>query len=172
MHAILKEELMGVPVGQNPIGAGSPRARPPLPPPGLITDESVLQEAWRIVISRVFSRTEMVALHTCGCGSVGFLCSCERSRVTYSGTTAVAVVLTEKHIVVGNCGDSRAVLYRGGRIIPLTFDHKVIINHTFPATFARKQISLGKKLESHYARVNGYYNCMLGERDTCLELWQ
>ncbi|PIM97807.1 Serine/threonine protein phosphatase [Handroanthus impetiginosus] len=121
MHAILKEELMGLPVRNSQTGASSSRAAPS---PVLITDESALQEAWRVVITRCFWRTEMAALNTCCCGSVGLCCSCDRSAVAYSGSTAVAVVLTEKHIVVGNCGDSRAILYRGGRIIPLSFDHK------------------------------------------------
>ncbi|KAK4389124.1 putative protein phosphatase 2C 75 [Sesamum angolense] len=127
MHEILKEELMRVAMQTNPMRrAGSTSmAAPRLPPaPGLPADESLLQEAWRVVITRCFSKTEMVGLHTCGCGSVGFRCGCNRSLVAYSGTTAVAVVLTDSHIVVGNCGDSRAILYRGGRVVPLTFDHK------------------------------------------------
>ncbi|KAK6158484.1 hypothetical protein DH2020_005798 [Rehmannia glutinosa] len=113
MHEILKDELL---VG---IGASYPRGI------AAATDESVLQEWWRTILSRCYSRTEMLALHTCGCGSFGFRCRCGRGRVTFSGSTAVAVVLTENHIVVGNCGDSRAVLYRGGRVVPLTFDHKI-----------------------------------------------
>lgn len=40
------------------------------------------------------------------------------------GTTAVVVVVGSCHIVVGNCGDSRAVLSRGGNAIPLSKDHK------------------------------------------------
>lgn len=126
MHEILKEELMGAPPGRVQIGAADPWRQPP-PPPGMITDESLLQETWRIVMNRVFARVEMVGLRTCKCGSEGFRCGCgcEMSSLTYSGTTAVAVVLTENHLVVGNCGDSRAVLYRSGRIIPLSFDHKV-----------------------------------------------
>ncbi|KAI3468536.1 hypothetical protein Pfo_025199 [Paulownia fortunei] len=151
MHAILKEELMRFPMRQNQIGTSSPREPPPLPPPGITTDESVLQEAWRRVISRCFSRTEMVALHTCGCGSVGFLCGCDRSAVSYSGSTAVAVVLTEKHIVVGNCGDSRAVLYRGGRVVPLSFDHKP----DRADEKARIQASGGRVFNTDTARVEG-----------------
>ncbi|KAL0312356.1 UNVERIFIED_CONTAM: putative protein phosphatase 2C 75 [Sesamum radiatum] len=128
MHEILKEELMRVAMQPNPMRRdGSNSMAPPLrlpPAPGLPADESLLQEAWRVVMTRCFSKTEMVGLHTCGCGSVGFRCGCNRSLVAYSGTTAVAVVLTDTHIVVGNCGDSRAILCRGGRVVPLTFDHK------------------------------------------------
>ncbi|KAL8536524.1 hypothetical protein ACS0TY_011934 [Phlomoides rotata] len=108
LHAILKEELMSLAAVRQ----------------DQMEEENVLREIWRVVISRVFTKTERVALHTCVCGSVGFRCNCGRSVVSYSGTTAVVVVLTENHIVVGNCGDSRAVLYRGGNIVPLSFDHK------------------------------------------------
>lgn len=40
------------------------------------------------------------------------------------GTTAVVSVLTQRHIIVGNCGDSRAVLSRGGQAFALSKDHK------------------------------------------------
>lgn len=41
------------------------------------------------------------------------------------GSTAVVAVLSSSHIIVANCGDSRAVLYRGKEAIPLSVDHKV-----------------------------------------------
>ncbi|XP_051147734.1 protein phosphatase 2C 16-like [Andrographis paniculata] len=40
------------------------------------------------------------------------------------GSTAVVAVLCSSHIIVANCGDSRAVLYRGKEAIPLSVDHK------------------------------------------------
>jgi serine/threonine protein phosphatase PrpC len=42
----------------------------------------------------------------------------------YQGSTAVVVWITENEIIAANVGDSRAVLSRGGRAIPLTRDHK------------------------------------------------
>jgi len=45
-----------------------------------------------------------------------------------TGSTAAVVVVGEEEIVVANCGDSRAVLCRGGVAVPLSCDHKVIIN--------------------------------------------
>nr|DAD19205.1 TPA_asm: hypothetical protein HUJ06_020668 [Nelumbo nucifera] len=48
------------------------------------------------------------------------------SLKTIGSTAVVALVGTEK-VVVANCGDSRAVLSRGGVAIPLSRDHKVII---------------------------------------------
>ncbi|ONK80891.1 uncharacterized protein A4U43_C01F22900 [Asparagus officinalis] len=40
------------------------------------------------------------------------------------GSTAVVALISSSHIVVANCGDSRAVLYRGKQCIPLSDDHK------------------------------------------------
>ncbi|KAM5547314.1 protein phosphatase 2C 77 [Rosa sericea] len=40
------------------------------------------------------------------------------------GSTAVVAVVCPTHIIVANCGDSRAVLYRGRVAMPLSVDHK------------------------------------------------
>ncbi|OIV92643.1 hypothetical protein TanjilG_17994 [Lupinus angustifolius] len=40
------------------------------------------------------------------------------------GSTAAVVVVGKEEIVVANCGDSRAVLSRGGVAVPLSRDHK------------------------------------------------
>nr|UBY07280.1 NBS-LRR disease resistance protein [Dasypyrum villosum] len=41
------------------------------------------------------------------------------------GSTAVVAVVWCSHIIIANCGDSRAVLCRGKQAMPLTVDHKV-----------------------------------------------
>ncbi|KAJ8766684.1 hypothetical protein K2173_004508 [Erythroxylum novogranatense] len=41
------------------------------------------------------------------------------------GSTAVVAIVCSTHIIVANCGDSRAVLYRGKMAMPLSVDHKV-----------------------------------------------
>ncbi|KAI5020825.1 hypothetical protein ZWY2020_045713 [Hordeum vulgare] len=41
-----------------------------------------------------------------------------------AGSTAVAAVVCSSHIIVSNCGDSRAVLCRGKAPLPLSLDHK------------------------------------------------
>jgi protein phosphatase 2C family protein 2/3 len=42
----------------------------------------------------------------------------------HQGCTACVAIVTEERIVVGNAGDSRAVLSRGGYAVPLSQDHK------------------------------------------------
>lgn len=41
------------------------------------------------------------------------------------GSTAVVAIICASHIIVANCGDSRAVLYRGKEPMALSVDHKV-----------------------------------------------
>ena len=41
-----------------------------------------------------------------------------------AGSTAVVAVVTGTHVIVANCGDSRACLWRNGRCLPLSVDHK------------------------------------------------
>lgn len=41
------------------------------------------------------------------------------------GSTAVVVILCQNHLIIANCGDSRAVLCRGKEALPLSSDHKV-----------------------------------------------
>jgi serine/threonine protein phosphatase PrpC len=41
-----------------------------------------------------------------------------------AGTTAVVALLAGDHLLVANAGDSRAVLWRDGRSVPMSVDHK------------------------------------------------
>lgn len=45
-------------------------------------------------------------------------------RIERSGSTCVVVLITPSHIMCANAGDSRAILRRGGKAFPLSFDHK------------------------------------------------
>uniref|UniRef100_A0A8C7BAS9 protein-serine/threonine phosphatase n=1 Tax=Neovison vison TaxID=452646 RepID=A0A8C7BAS9_NEOVI len=47
-----------------------------------------------------------------------------RNGMDRSGSTAVGVLISPKHIYFINCGDSRAVLYRNGQVCFSTQDHK------------------------------------------------
>uniref|UniRef100_A0A7S4AQP9 protein-serine/threonine phosphatase n=1 Tax=Pseudo-nitzschia australis TaxID=44445 RepID=A0A7S4AQP9_9STRA len=48
------------------------------------------------------------------------------TRVKYerSGSTCCVVLVTPSHIICANAGDSRAILRRAGKVLPLSFDHK------------------------------------------------
>lgn len=64
-----------------------------------------------------------------------------------SGTTANCVYLVDKKIVCANAGDSRAVLFRNGVVVPLSADHKPSV----PAEEARI-VAAGCQVEN--GRVN------------------
>lgn len=123
MHVFVEEELMSVDctwdVQSVDGGSGSSYTE------GDELDE-VEEERWRRVMKRSFERMDQVALSTCACGTMGCNCGRHPIEVALGGSTAVVAVLTPDHIVVANCGDSRAVLCRGGRALPLSNDHKVL----------------------------------------------
>lgn len=106
MHKVLTEEMMAAPAG----GCGR---------------EAAVGQWWRMVMTRCFNRTDEVVLGTCECGDFGNDCKQHSMMAGYAGSTAVVAVLTADHIVVANCGDSRAVLCRDGIAMPLTVDQKV-----------------------------------------------
>ncbi|RZR87781.1 hypothetical protein BHM03_00015251 [Ensete ventricosum] len=89
----------------------------------------VEEEAWmRAAVGRSFARMDELALTSCACGKVGMPpCGCERSGIESEivGSTAAVAIVGGSRIFVANCGDSRAVLSRGGRAVPLSSDHKV-----------------------------------------------
>jgi len=47
-----------------------------------------------------------------------------KSKSIEDGSTALCLALDGSNLIVANCGDSRALLYQGGQIIPLSRDHK------------------------------------------------
>nr|XP_043618425.1 protein phosphatase 2C 51-like [Erigeron canadensis] len=68
-----------------------------------------------------------------------------------TGSTAVVAVVGDEEIVVANCGDSRAVLSRGGATLPLSNDHKP----DRPDELERIEHSGGKVIEWNGIRVLG-----------------
>ncbi|KAL5226722.1 hypothetical protein ABZP36_014987 [Zizania latifolia] len=69
---------------------------------------------WKDAMAACFARVD---------GEVGGADESDTGEQTV-GSTAVVAVVGPRRIVVANCGDSRAVLSRGGVAIPLSSDHK------------------------------------------------
>ncbi|KAK1286531.1 putative protein phosphatase 2C 8 [Acorus calamus] len=72
------------------------------------------EEMWREAIGECFAKVdEEVVMNGSRAEAEGTV-----------GSTAVVAVVGTRRIVVGNCGDSRAVISRGGVAFPLSRDHK------------------------------------------------
>ena len=53
-----------------------------------------------------------------------FVSHCKRNGTT-DGTTAIVALIQNRNIYVANAGDSRGmIVQRGGRVVPLSIDHK------------------------------------------------
>ncbi|XP_073156103.1 probable protein phosphatase 2C 24 [Henckelia pumila] len=86
------------------------------------------QKWWKKVMDRSFRRMdkEVIAWNQNVVDDETPNCRCELKSPACEavGSTAVVAVVTPDEIVVANCGDSRAVLCRNGKAIPLSIDHK------------------------------------------------
>lgn len=145
MHVLLEEELTRVCCTlDNASGSES-----------IVTGEEAVvegwQERWRGALSRCFARMDEMSLRTCSCGRLGSKCECHSLEVALAGSTAVVAVITPQHIVVANCGDSRAVLCRDRTTVPLSCDHKP----DRPDELARIGALGGRVIFVNGARVEG-----------------
>ncbi|KAD6796474.1 hypothetical protein E3N88_07370 [Mikania micrantha] len=76
----------------------------------LLAEEMVTRDNWEGLMVDSFMKMDEEVVE---CDHVGSM-----------GSTAVVAVVGDEEIVVANCGDSRAVLARGGTVVPLSNDHK------------------------------------------------
>lgn len=110
---------------------------------------------WKGVMDRSFSRMdeEVVIWGGAAGDRLNTRCRCELQtpKCEHVGSTAVVAVLGSEHIVVANCGDSRAVLCRKGAAVPLSVDHKP----DRPDEFQRIQNAGGRVIFWDGPRVQG-----------------
>ncbi|XP_037482673.1 probable protein phosphatase 2C 37 [Triticum dicoccoides] len=166
MHVILAEELAGAAAAFkfNNRQSEQPAAAPSSSSSSSWEQQQREQEweeqvAWRGALSRSFARADARAVSACACGrgstaSVPKSCSCLQSAAQKGaivGSTAVVALLVRDRLIVANCGDSRAVLSRGGVAVPLSHDHKP----DRPDEMARIKAAGGKVMYMNGARVRG-----------------
>ncbi|MBA0794710.1 hypothetical protein Gohar_019015 [Gossypium harknessii] len=91
----------------------------------LVKEELECEQQWKSAMERSFKRmdNEVIKWNE---SVVGANCRCELQSPECDavGSTAVVSIVTSDKIVVANCGDSRAVLCRKGKPVPLSSDHK------------------------------------------------
>ncbi|KAK9142285.1 hypothetical protein Syun_011685 [Stephania yunnanensis] len=83
------------------------------------------------------------------------------------GSTAAVAVICSSHIIVANCGDSRAVLYRGKESMPLSVDHKP----NREDEYARIEAAGGKVIQWNGHRVFGVLAMSRSIGDRYLKPW-
>jgi hypothetical protein len=89
------------------------------------------ENRWKKAMTSCFLRMDAevggVSGRDCDCGQAEGCAKCSIDPIAPEtvGTTAIVAVVGSCQIIVGNCGDSRAVLSRGGVAVPLSVDHKV-----------------------------------------------
>ncbi|PKA50967.1 putative protein phosphatase 2C 6 [Apostasia shenzhenica] len=83
------------------------------------------------------------------------------------GSTAVVSVICSSHIIVANCGDSRAVLCRGKQAIPLSVDHKP----NREDEYSRIEAAGGKVIQWNGHRVFGVLAMSRSIGDRYLKPW-
>jgi protein phosphatase 2C len=89
------------------------------------------QDQWKKVLTNCFQKVDdkIVGVNADNGGSNtndGSESSTEETLAPEcAGSTALVAILTQTHIIVANCGDSRAVLCRGKEALPLSTDHRV-----------------------------------------------
>ncbi|KAK1394230.1 Protein-serine/threonine phosphatase [Heracleum sosnowskyi] len=115
--------------------------------------EVVESVEWKEALEKSFGRMdeEVITCKEAVMLAAGCRCLLPSPESDAVGSTAVVALVTPDKIVVANCGDSRAVLARQGKIIPLSVDHKP----DRPDELSRIQAAGGRVIYWDGARVLG-----------------
>ncbi|OAY61169.1 hypothetical protein MANES_01G168600v8 [Manihot esculenta] len=107
---------------------------------------------WKNAMERSFRRMDKEVIEW-NQGVVVSNCRCEMQTPECGavGSTAVVAIVTPDKIIVANCGDSRAVLCRNGKPVPLSSDHKP----DRPDEWSRIQAAGGRVIYWDIPRVLG-----------------
>ncbi|KAK8679835.1 hypothetical protein V6N13_145268 [Hibiscus sabdariffa] len=91
----------------------------------LVKEELGDEKEWKGAMERSFTRMDKEVIKW-NESMEGANCRCELQSPECDavGSTAVVAIVTPDKVVVANCGDSRAVLCRNGKPVPLSSDHK------------------------------------------------
>ncbi|GLT49296.1 hypothetical protein SLA2020_228630 [Shorea laevis] len=88
-----------------------------------VANEKIWEDKIRRALRNSFERMDL-ALGTCSCDGASHICRCRPMVYNFLGSTANVAILSLHHIIVANCGHSRAVLCRAGKAVLLSSDHK------------------------------------------------
>lgn len=117
------------------------------------------QDKWREAFSKCFVKVD---------AEIGGVSGSNPSVAPETvGSTAVVAIVAPTHIIVGNCGDSRAVLCRGKVAMPLSVDHKPDREDEF----ARIEAAGGKIIQWNGSRVFGVLAMSRAIGDRYLKPW-
>uniref|UniRef100_A0A453ICK3 protein-serine/threonine phosphatase n=1 Tax=Aegilops tauschii subsp. strangulata TaxID=200361 RepID=A0A453ICK3_AEGTS len=124
-------------------------------------------ERWMGVMERSFARMDAEAVSSRSRASGAPTCRCELQlpKCDHVGSMAVVAVVGPRHLVVANCGDSRAIIGREGAAIPLSSDHKP----DRPDELERIQAAGGRVIFWDGARVFGVLAMSRAIRDSYLK---
>ncbi|XP_073143218.1 protein phosphatase 2C 50-like [Henckelia pumila] len=116
------------------------------------------EEQWRTAFSKCFIKVD---------DEVGGKATLNPVVPETVGSTAVVAVVCSSHIIVANCGDSRAVLYRGKEPMALSVDHKP----NREDEYARIEAAGGKVIQWNGHRVFGVLAMSRSIGDRYLKPW-
>ncbi|XP_011081646.1 probable protein phosphatase 2C 53 [Sesamum indicum] len=122
------------------------------------SDKDNCEQQWRRALTRCFIKVD---------DEIGGRARLEPVAPETVGSTAVVTIVCSSHIIVANCGDSRAVLCRGKQPMALSVDHKP----NREDEYARIEAAGGKVIQWNGHRVFGVLAMSRSIGDRYLKPW-